>query len=342
MTPSPNRRAIIMGLFVAVAVAILAIGILTIGDLNDTFTRKITVSAVFEGVNGLKRGDNVWYSGVKVGTVKKLGFHGDSEVEVELAVDTDATPYIHADALVKISSDGLIGSKIVVIYDGTPAAPALSEGDVLQVGDTVSGEEMMTMLQDNNANLLAITSDIKGITAGLAAGEGTLGKLLKDEALHAKLADTVSNLDDASTHARSLTASLSTFSAKLNQKGSLPHDLVTDQTTYASLAGTVDTLKHTGDRASDLVDGLAQGAADPGTPIGALMHDDQAGTDLKGTLGNLNRGSFLLAEDLEALQHNLFFRGFFLKRERAAAKARAAMNATDLRIEEAAPVETAP
>ena len=59
MNPSPNRQAVIVGLFVAVAIAILTGGILTIGDLNDTFTRKITATTVFDGVNGLQQGDNI-------------------------------------------------------------------------------------------------------------------------------------------------------------------------------------------------------------------------------------------------------------------------------------------
>lgn len=323
MNPSPKRQAVIVGLFVASAVTILAAGVLTIGDLNDTFTRKISVTAVFDEVNGLQQGDNIWYSGVKVGVVKKLGFHGDAKVEVEMRIDTNATPFIHEDALAKIGSDGLIGSKIVVLYGGTPDAPSLEDGDVLASATTISTEAIMATLQENNTNLLAITTDLKGISGQIAKGEGTVGKLLMDEALYTNVTDTVASLSTASKSAETLSASLSTFAGKLNREGGLPNDLVTDRTTYASLTATVDGLKHTGERASDLVDGLAKGAANPDTPVGTLMHDEQAGADLKVTLDNLNRSSVLLADDLEALQHNFLTRGFFVKREKAEAKAAA-------------------
>jgi phospholipid/cholesterol/gamma-HCH transport system substrate-binding protein len=118
-----------------------------------------------------------------------------------------------------------------------------------------------------------------------------------------------------------LTASLSTFASQLNRKGGLPNDLVTDRTTYASLVDTVGRLHHASERTSDLMDGLALGAGDPNTPIGTLMRDKQAGEDLKVTLSNMNRSSLLLTEDLEALQHNFLFRGFFRRREKAEAKA---------------------
>ena len=69
MKPNPDRQAVIVGLFVALALAILTGGILTIGDINDTFTRKITVTSVFEEGGGLQQCDNIWFAVVKVGTV---------------------------------------------------------------------------------------------------------------------------------------------------------------------------------------------------------------------------------------------------------------------------------
>ncbi|MDP2314231.1 MAG: MlaD family protein [Pseudomonadota bacterium] len=327
MTPSPNRQAVIVGLFVASAVVILAGGILTIGDLNDTFTKKMSVTAVFEEVNGLQQGDNIWYSGVKVGIVKTVGFHGGSQVEIEMRVDREAAQYIHQDALAKIGSDGLIGSKIVVLYGGTPEAPSLQPGTVLQTAEMISTETILAMVQENNTNLLAITTDLKGISGRIATGEGTIGKLLKEDELYTNINGTVASLNTASASAETLTASLSTFAGKLNKEGSLPNELVTDRTTYAALTGTVDKLQHAGTRASDLMDGLAKGAADPNSPVGTLMHDQPAGTDLKVTLDNMNKSSVLLTENLAALQDNFLLRGYFKKQERAAAKAAAAASA---------------
>jgi phospholipid/cholesterol/gamma-HCH transport system substrate-binding protein len=185
----------------------------------------------------------------------------------------------------------------------------------------------MATLQENNTNLLAITTDLKNISGKLAKGEGTVGKLLNDDALYTGVSDTVATLDAASANAQALTASLSTFSGKLNQPGGLPNDLVTDHTSYAALTRTVAGLEHTGARADDLVDGLALAAVDPKTPIGTLLHDEPAGADVRLTLDHLNNGSRLLSEDLEAAQHNFLLRGFFKKRERAVEEAKQASNA---------------
>ena len=161
------------------------------------------------------------------------------------------------------------------------------------------------------------TRRLKGISARVAAGDGTVGKLLRDDDLYVKVSDTVTSLESASSHARDLTASLSTFSAKLNRPGSLPDSLVTDRTSYASLTSTVGDLHRAGESVAGAMDGLATSVRDPTTPVGTLLHDQEAAAQLKATLENLNRGSALLADDLEAAQHNFLLRGFFKKREKA-------------------------
>src|SRR4051812_14880575 len=119
MNESYNKRAIIVGLFVVLGILFLFGGILTIGNLHETFKKKINVTTVFKDVNGLQAGNNIWFSGVKVGTVKKLDFIGKSLVRVEMKIDVKAKQFIRKDAKVKISTDGLIGNKIIVIYGGT-------------------------------------------------------------------------------------------------------------------------------------------------------------------------------------------------------------------------------
>ncbi len=309
MNPSPKRQTVIVGLFVAISIAILIGGVLTIGDLNNTFTRKLTVSTVFDEVGGLKQGDNVWFAGVKVGTVKKLAFAGESLVNVEMAVEVEAATYLHEDTMAKISSDGLIGNTIVVLHGGTPGSDPLRDGDVLVSTKSITTEDIMVTLQENNENLLVITGR-------LARGEGTAGKLLAEDALYTEVMTMVGDLKVASASAKDLTGSLAVFGRDLNREGSLPHDLVTDRTTYAALTAGVDKLQHASEQAAVLMEGLATGAANPATPIGLVMHDVEAGSDLKVTLGNLSASSALLAQDLEALQHNFLLRPFFRKQER--------------------------
>ena len=63
-----NKRSVIVGLFVTIGILILLVGVFTLGGQKKTFVPSINILAVFDNVNGLQKGDNVWFSGVKVFT----------------------------------------------------------------------------------------------------------------------------------------------------------------------------------------------------------------------------------------------------------------------------------
>jgi phospholipid/cholesterol/gamma-HCH transport system substrate-binding protein len=50
------------------------IGVFSLGSQKKTFVKGFTVNTIFDDVSGLQRGNNVWLSGVKIGSVKKMTF----------------------------------------------------------------------------------------------------------------------------------------------------------------------------------------------------------------------------------------------------------------------------
>jgi phospholipid/cholesterol/gamma-HCH transport system substrate-binding protein len=208
----------------------------------------------------------------------------------------------------------------VVLFGGTVDGPATTEGQTYEVVPVASTDEMLAMLQENNRNMQVITADIRVLTAKLVAGEGTVGKLLHDEALYDTLLTSAGSLEVATDNARELTASIGLFAGRLNQEGSLPHQLVTDREVFPAIAASAAELRVTATRAAALATSLEQRAADPDTVLGVLLHDKAAGDDTQTTLNNLALASHLLAEDLEAAQHNFLLRHAFKKREREAAR----------------------
>ena len=320
MNESSNRRAIIVGVFVLVGIIFLIGGILTIGNLHKTFSKKMNLVAIFDDVNGLQQGNNIWFSGVKIGTVKKVQFYGSSKVKVVMNIDEKSQQYIRQDAKVKVSADGLIGNKILVIYGGTSKAESVEDDDTLSVEKTFTSEDMINTLQENNVNILAITNDFKSISKKMANGQGTIGKLLNDEAIYANIASTTASLKNASDKAQNLIASLNSFTAKLNKKGTLANDLVSDTVVFNSIKSTVKELNQIADTASAFISELKTASENPKTPAGILLRDEEAGASLKATLKNLETGSKKLDEDLEGLQHSFPMKKYFRKKAKAEKK----------------------
>ncbi|CAN5442514.1 MlaD family protein [soil metagenome] len=322
-----NNRPVIVGIFVFLALVILVVTIFTLGGQKKTFVKSFTINAVFNDVSGLLKGGNIWFSGVKVGTVKKISFYGNSQVLVTMSIEQDAQSQIHKDAKAKIGSDGLIGSKIIIIYDGSAAAPNVVKDDYLLVEKALSTDDMLATLQANNKNLLEITNDFKSISKKIDSGKGTLGTLLNDPAMANKLRTTVDNLQStvanfktASVSSKNVLYNLQDFSGKLITPGNSIHDLVNDTVAYSNIKGTLLQLENAANAVSQFTANLQKVSNrlnEKDNAVGVLLNDSAAAASLKTTLKNLESGSKKLDEDLEALQHNFLLKGYFKKKEKA-------------------------
>lgn len=327
MTPE-NKRAITVGLFILIGLVFLAASILAVGSITKAFVSNVTVSTIFKDVNGLTTGNNIWYSGVKVGTVKKVQFHGNSEVEVIMNIEEKSKDFIRKDARVKISSDGLIGNKILVITGGSTDVPAIEDGDKLRIEETFSSEEMMNTLQSNNVNLLAITENLKVLSNKIKEGEGTIGKVLADDALYNELFATLNTLKSASVNANKMVSSLNTFTGNLNKQGNFAHDLVTDTTIMVNLKQATSQINTLTGHADQLIKNLNETSAglnkslqSTSSPAGVLLNDATTANSLKETIRNLESSTEKLDENMTALRSNFLFRKYFKKQAKQAAKA---------------------
>ena len=320
-TANNYKRGIIVGVFIFLGIVIFVGAILTLGGQQKTFQKSVTVKAFFSDVEGLQKGNNVWFSGVKIGTVKKISFKGSSQVEVDLSIQESSKEYIRSDAKAKIGSDGFIGSKLVILYGGTDKNPPVENGDVMVVEKAVTTDEMFSTLQSNNKNLLDITGDFKVISKRLNNGEGTVGKLLTDESLLNEMQKVLATLQRAAVNTERLTTTVSGYTSKLNNKGTLANELVSDTVLYARLKESsrqIESLSLTAKAAvNDLknaTENVNAGLNNKKSPAGMLLNDEAVASDLKSTLRYLNSSTQKLDQNLEALQHNFLLRGFFKKK----------------------------
>ena len=321
MKSTGYTRAIVVGIFVFIGVAIFVVTVLTLGSQRKTFEKSITVKSYFNNVNGLQRGNNIWFSGVKVGTIKDVSLRKDGTVEVDMNVEEQSVKYIPRNAQARLSTDGLIGNKIIEIFGGDPNSPKIQQGDVLQNEKLLSTDAMMKTLSKNNDNLYEITNDFKVISDRMAAGKGTIGKLLTDETMIDQLNATTSILKRASENLEKLSSNVSSYTARLDDPGTLTNDLVTDTVIFNKLRATVSQLQNVADSSQTVIANLKttgniinQGLNNKNSPAGMLLNDQQSANTIKATLQNLQTASEKLNDDLEAVQHNFLLRGFFKKK----------------------------
>jgi len=317
-----NRKAIMVGVFLALGLAIFILGVFTLGGQQKSFEKNIIVSAVFDDVAGLKKGNDVWFSGVKVGTISEIKFIGIAQVNVKMRIDQKIQQFVHTNSTVHIGSDGFIGNKLIVIEGGTGDFPQVQNNGVLQAQKLLSTDDMLKTLQKNNNNLLAITADFKTIGQDILKGKGTVGTLLEDSTMSTQLRASMRNLQATTTSAARLAGQLDEFGNRLNTKGGLADKLLTDTATFNRIKAAAAQLQQAAANASTFTNNLNKATNKLNTTdnaIGVLLNDPKAAAKVQTTLDNLQVSSAKLNETLDAAQHNFLLRGFFKKKAKAKA-----------------------
>lgn len=324
MAASERKRSIVVGLFTFIGLIILVAGILVIGTQQNKFSKNLTVTTYFKDVKGLKVGNNVWFSGVKVGIIKEIGFESVENVRVIMNVEEKSSKFIRKDVIATLSSDGLIGNAIISLVGGTESFPQIQDGDEIKSGVSGGMDAMLATLQVNNENLVEITKNFAALSKNLLEGKGAVGAMMTDETIANNLKQSVSSLNGTMTQANQAVNNLVTLTNKLNSNQGLIHELSTDTAVFASLRESAAQLQGVTQTASALMSNLNQTTErlnDKDNAIGVLTNDPEAANEIKQILKNLNMSTEKLDQNMEALQSNFLLRGFFKKKAKEEAEA---------------------
>lgn len=316
MNTKESKRSIIVGAFVLLGIVILLAGVLVLGNQQSKFGTNIALTTYFKDVKGLKVGNNVWFSGVRVGIVKDIKFEGIENVKVLMYVEDKSREFIRKDVRAKLGSDGLIGNSIVTLVGGSSDVPSIETGDVVLSEAATDMEAMMKTLQKNNENLVEITKNFVTISHDLATGKGLAGAILTDETLVDGFKKAVNGLNTTIAGANDAVKNLSSLTTKLNSDQGLIHDLTTDTAVFANLKQSANQLQEVTVMAANMMESLnemSERLNEKDNIVGVLTNDQEAAAEIKDILRNLNTSTEKLDQNMEALKHNFLFRRYFRK-----------------------------
>ncbi len=278
-----------VGIVILFAFALLLWASFT-GSGFTVFSKTESLTAYFPSVNGLITGAPVWMSGMEVGHVKSVGFverAGRPMVRVDFKVKREPFMMITADSKVAVSTMGLMGDRFLDVRIGSPDAPPVAPGDVLEIiqsADLTSAFSGAPELMDNVSEAVG---QLTAILERVNRGEGFLGSLTMASSTSANVDSLVYSarelLSDLNTSQKKLSSALGETADKLNRltdsidrgEGSLGR-LVHDSTLYvnlSSLSGRADRL-------------LASWEAGEGT-VGRLLSDETVYEDVHILLGEV-------------------------------------------------------
>ncbi|MEO8471428.1 MAG: MlaD family protein [Chryseolinea sp.] len=317
------KQNIKLGIFVLAGVFLLILALFYIGRENTIFNKTFTISAVFKNIEGLKEGDKVWLSGVKIGTVKHVQIVSEGQVIVAMSLRDKQNEFIKKNATAFIGSDGLVGNKIVVIRPGN-AATIVQDSDTINTFSPTDTQELINIAKDVGANTRSLTDDLKLITTKINKGEGLVGELLYEGALSKDLRQAVTSLKMAGENTNQATLDLSSMLAEIKSGNGLMTKLISDSSYANTFESALNNIAEVGSNTKIMSEELKTVIAklnDKDNAVGVLLADTAFANKLKGTLKNAESASVKLDQNMEALKHNFFLRGYFKKQQKKAVAA---------------------
>jgi phospholipid/cholesterol/gamma-HCH transport system substrate-binding protein len=322
MESKEYRQNIKLGLFVLSGIVLFLISVFYIGSERNVFNKTFTVSAIFKNVEGLTEGDNVWLSGVKIGTVKNVTIISEGQVIVGLSLKDKQNEFVKSDATAFIGSDGLVGNKIVVIRPGS-AQQIIHDHDTINSLSPTDTQELINIAKDVGSNTRSLTDDLKLITQKINKGQGIVGELLHEGALSTDLRQTISSLKVASQNTSQATVDLKKLVSEINNGNGLVTQLIKDSAYASTFSAALNNIAETGENAKVMSQDLKEVVGkfnDKNNAIGVLLADSTFANKLRVTLSNAQSASVKLNQNMEALKHNFLFRGYFRKQKKAEEK----------------------
>jgi len=319
-----TSQKIRLGLFVIIGLLIFILAIYFIGNKQQMFGKTEHLKAVFTNVGGLQLGNNVRYSGINVGTVQEISMINDTAIIVDMIIDKSIFKNIKKNAIATIGSDGLVGSMIINIVPGKGVADFVEANDVITSFNRIRSDDMLTTLNTTNQNAALLTADLLKITKEITEGKGTVGILINDTVMANDLKKTMRYLKITSQGTSESVVKLNQLITNLNKKDNVV-GVLSDTVVANKIKSITINLEKSSREINKVVENLNAtilNVKDGKGAINYLSNDPKLVKNIDSTMTNINQASSRLNENLEALKHNFFFKGYFKKQEKAKEKAK--------------------
>jgi phospholipid/cholesterol/gamma-HCH transport system substrate-binding protein len=276
-----------VGLFVLIAMIILAYMSVQVGKQTFTLRKGYRVEVIFSNVAGLDPDSSVQIAGVEVGRVESIKLK-DGMALVTMRIKPEVK--LEKDVTAAIKTHGVLGDKYIEIIPGTKGESFLAEGE--QITKVEKAADLDRLLQQ----LAFIADDIKSVTGSLKqvmggeAGVAALGDILENtrqltanlnkviKQNDEKIAQTMDNLKGASREMEKTFASLSDITESIKKGEGTMGQLIKDKGMAEKLNKTITSLE-------GITDKINQGK---GT-IGKLVNDEETVKTLNESLAGINR-----------------------------------------------------
>ncbi len=253
-------------MFLLAAIGAILTSILTLGNVQF-FSRSHRYFVDFQNVEALPPKAAVKVAGVEIGKVRKVELvNGRARVTIDINPDVP----VYADAVARVDSTGIIGTKFIDLNPGTQGQPELPHKSAIRGVEGASLNQMIAKLGslfeedekhgDAVGNFKETMANIRNISRALNQAMGQHG----------------TEMEEIVMNVRDLTASIKAFSADLE-------DISGDK--KEDIKVMIEKFRGVGEKLDILLAKVNRGEG----AIGALLNDKETEKDVKETVSSAKK-----------------------------------------------------
>lgn len=191
-----------VGLLVLGILAAAAVALLLVGRSGNVFGERYQLVTLVRSAAGLVPGATVQLAGQTVGQVNRVDLipaenrpaTGEA-IALWLDLNVEVQPQIRGDSRAQVRTQGLLGDRLIDITPGSAESPILTQGDTLRAAASVDYDALIADGAQAVGDLVEVTGHLSEMTRSIVDGEGTLGRLMTDDALYLELTGLASSMD---------------------------------------------------------------------------------------------------------------------------------------------------
>src|SRR5262245_4003397 len=182
--------------FVLAVLAVGGFGLHQVAGRHWKVQPTFRVRAEFSSICGLEAGHRVRLQGIDAGVVERVvpPVEPGRPVELVLRIDERLRRLVRADAVARIVSEGLVGAKVVELTPGRPDAPPVADLGGSRSERPIQAADLLQKAAGSLARLDTLAQaaeqamgEVNTITGSIRRGQGSLGKLVRDETIYRDL-----------------------------------------------------------------------------------------------------------------------------------------------------------
>ncbi len=295
-----QKHSLKLGLMVAVGIVLFSVAIYYIGSQQNLFSSTITIKSYFRNVSGLVEGNKVRFSGITVGYVSHIEIIEDTTILVEMSVDKNISKFVRTDSRAEITSDGLMGSKILNIHPGSSNAERITENDFIRTQTSPDFQDVIEEAQKIIEGSQLTIDNLLEISNKINNGEGDLARLLNDNTLTTKL-------NQAGDEVLAITETTNDIIEKINHGEGDAARLINDTIITGEISRLAVNLENITTKADSVAEELIRFTSELNEGNGLitrLVYDKEIADKIDTTLVNANRGIKKATDAAETIERS--------------------------------------